>query len=74
MFYLHPWEIDPDQPRITSNCWKSRFRHYVGLRGTEAKFRGLVRPIRFGTLTATLSDYHGQAASKTSDEPAEINV
>jgi polysaccharide deacetylase family protein (PEP-CTERM system associated) len=29
--YFHPWELDPDQPRLTAN-WKSRLRHYYGLR------------------------------------------
>ena len=36
MVYLHPWEIDPDQPRIVAP-WRSRFRHYQNLKSTEAK-------------------------------------
>ncbi|MBN8929934.1 MAG: polysaccharide deacetylase [Rhodospirillales bacterium 69-11] len=31
IFYLHPWEIDPDQPRIAGVRWKSRLRHYTNL-------------------------------------------
>jgi polysaccharide deacetylase family protein (PEP-CTERM system associated) len=31
IFYFHPWEIDPDQPRITDAGWKSRLRHYTNL-------------------------------------------
>ena len=36
MVYLHPWELDPDQPRI-SGSWLSRFRHYQNLDSTETK-------------------------------------
>jgi polysaccharide deacetylase family protein (PEP-CTERM system associated) len=57
MFYLHPWEIDADQPRVTGIGWKSWFRHYVGLRGTEAKLRRLMRSVRFDTMAATLAAY-----------------
>jgi polysaccharide deacetylase family protein (PEP-CTERM system associated) len=31
IFYFHPWEIDPDQPRIAGTGWKSRLRHYTRL-------------------------------------------
>lgn len=31
IFYFHPWEVDPDQPRIAGAGWKSRFRHYTNL-------------------------------------------
>jgi polysaccharide deacetylase family protein (PEP-CTERM system associated) len=36
MAYLHPWELDPDQPRVPAT-WLSRFRHYQNLESTEAK-------------------------------------
>ncbi len=39
--YVHPWEIDPEQPRIASE-WKSRLRHYTNLRCTESRLRGLL--------------------------------
>jgi len=31
LFYLHPWELDPDQPRVFNAPWAYRFRHYVNL-------------------------------------------
>ena len=31
IFYFHPWEIDPGQPRIDGAGWKSRLRHYTNL-------------------------------------------
>ncbi len=59
MFYIHPWEFDPQQPRIDGVGWKSRFRHYVGLSRAEAKLRRLLAKFRFGTL----SDSLGQCAA-----------
>ena len=41
IFYLHPWEIDPDQPRLPAP-WLGRFRHYCNLRQTEARLRALL--------------------------------
>ncbi len=49
--YLHPWELDPEQPRI-SGSMSSRMRHYVGLRKTAAKFTKLITDFEFGTLGA----------------------
>jgi polysaccharide deacetylase family protein (PEP-CTERM system associated) len=42
VFYLHPWEIDPEQPRHRSPGWKSRFRHYCNLDRTEPRLRRLL--------------------------------
>ncbi len=47
--YLHPWELDPDQPRMSGSL-TSRARHYIGLRKTLAKFANLIRDFEFGTL------------------------
>ncbi len=44
--YLHPWELDPEQPRLRGS-WKSRFRHYTGLRGMEATLGTLLKQYRF---------------------------
>ena len=49
VFYFHPWELDPDQPR-PSMRWRHRFRHYVGLEKEEAKLSRLLRDFRFGTI------------------------
>ena len=55
VFYLHPWELDPNQPRINHIPWRSRFRHYVNLDKTEGKFRKLLSDFRFGTVLEVLS-------------------
>ncbi|MEH6648968.1 MAG: XrtA system polysaccharide deacetylase [Motiliproteus sp.] len=50
IFYLHPWEIDPDQPRIDGASLKSRFRHYINLDKTEARFERLLEDFQWGPL------------------------
>ncbi len=50
VFYLHPWELDPDQPRMAGAGWKSNFRHYLNLRKTEGRFKKLLEDFQFGTI------------------------
>jgi polysaccharide deacetylase family protein (PEP-CTERM system associated) len=52
--YLHPWEIDPDQPRLTPGRMAA-FRHYLNLRRTEGRLKRLLRDFRFGTLSESLA-------------------
>jgi hypothetical protein len=53
IFYLHPWEVDPDQPRLQAGVL-SRFRHYRNLDKTEARLRALVDRFEFGTMAEML--------------------
>ncbi|HXF94552.1 MAG TPA: XrtA system polysaccharide deacetylase [Gemmatimonadales bacterium] len=46
VFYLHPWELDADQPRVPVG-WVNRWRHYVGLSGTAGRLRRLLREFRW---------------------------
>ena len=48
VFYLHPWELDPEQPRIPGTSLKTRFRHYVNLRRTQPRLRRLLSDFRWG--------------------------
>lgn len=50
VFYLHPWEIDPEQPRLRVAGWLSRRRHYVNLHTTDAKLERLLSDFEFGAL------------------------
>jgi hypothetical protein len=50
MFYFHPWEIDPDQPRVEGAPLKSRFRHYVNLNRMENKLAQLLTQFNWGSL------------------------
>ena len=50
MVYFHPWELDPDQPRIRAPL-RSRIRHYTNLATVEGKLNRLLSDFRFSTLT-----------------------
>lgn len=52
--YLHPWEIDPGQPRLAVSR-RTQFRHAVNTRGTESKLRRLLREFRFGPVRDVLA-------------------
>jgi polysaccharide deacetylase family protein (PEP-CTERM system associated) len=54
VFYLHPWEFDPQQPRMARAGAKSRFRHYVNLKQTEQRFRQLLNDFEFGRIDDSL--------------------
>jgi polysaccharide deacetylase family protein (PEP-CTERM system associated) len=47
MFYFHPWELDPGQPRIAGTGVKTRFRHYVNLRRMAPRLTHLLRDFRW---------------------------
>jgi polysaccharide deacetylase family protein (PEP-CTERM system associated) len=55
VFYLHPWEIDPDQPRLPAGRLGA-FRHYRNLALTESRLRQLLRDFKFGTMEALLRE------------------
>ena len=50
VFYLHPWELDPGQPRVEGAGWKTRFRHYVNLHRTEPRLRKLLADFKWGRI------------------------
>jgi polysaccharide deacetylase family protein (PEP-CTERM system associated) len=54
MVYLHPWEIDPDQPRIAAS-WLSRFRHYNNLDSTETKCLKLLDDFAWAPMEEVLA-------------------
>ncbi len=61
VFYLHPWEIDPDQPRVDAP-WRSRFRHYTNLHRTERRLEALLDDFRWAAmedvfLSASAAEY-----------------
>jgi polysaccharide deacetylase family protein (PEP-CTERM system associated) len=51
--YFHPWEIDPEQPRIKAGL-KSTFRHYLNLHRTEGKLMHLFQRLQFGPMRQVL--------------------
>lgn len=54
VFYLHPWEVDPEQPRIANAGWRSRFRHYLNLECTLPRLERLLTDFRFTTMRECL--------------------
>jgi polysaccharide deacetylase family protein (PEP-CTERM system associated) len=52
--YLHPWEIDPGQPRLPVPAL-SRYRHYQNLHKTEARLIRLLHDFRFGSICETIA-------------------
>ena len=53
VFYLHPWEFDPDQPRLNASL-QARFRHYRHLDRTEPRLRSLMKEFEFSTVRRIL--------------------
>jgi polysaccharide deacetylase family protein (PEP-CTERM system associated) len=49
-FYFHPWEIDPDQPRVKDAPLKSKFRHYINLSRMEGKLERLLKDYKWDTM------------------------
>ncbi len=50
MFYTHPWEIDPKQPRVKGAGFKSNVRHYTGLRTNYARMNHLLADMPFASM------------------------
>jgi polysaccharide deacetylase family protein (PEP-CTERM system associated) len=54
IFYLHPWEIDPDQPRVPNASWFSNFRHYTNLHRCLPRLERMLTDFKFGTISESL--------------------
>jgi len=50
IFYFHPWEIDPEQPRQRGVGMKTRFRHYVNLSRMQGRLERLLRDFQWGRM------------------------
>ena len=50
IFYFHPWEIDPHQPRVRGVSAKTRFRHYLNLDRTESRLSRLLSDFRWDRI------------------------
>jgi polysaccharide deacetylase family protein (PEP-CTERM system associated) len=54
IFYFHPWEIDPTQPRVPGIDRKARFRHYINLHRMEGRLRQLLFDFEWGRVDEVL--------------------
>jgi polysaccharide deacetylase family protein (PEP-CTERM system associated) len=62
VLYLHPWELDPSQPRL-SGKWKSKLRHYTGLAGMEGRLESLLKHGRFEPMQNLVARLRSSAPS-----------
>lgn len=60
IFYLHPWEVDPEQPRVKAS-WFSEFRHYNNLDKCESRLEKLISEFSFSTMQEVLDKKFNQA-------------
>lgn len=51
VIYLHPWEFDPQHPRVPNGSRLSRFRHFVNIDKTERRLASLLETFRFGPIS-----------------------
>jgi len=60
VFYFHPWEIDPDQPRVADAPLKSRLRHYTNLAAMEGKLLKLLNTFAWGRTDEVVERERGR--------------
>ena len=62
VFYFHPWEIDPGQPRQSGISLKTRFRHYVNLSSMERRIRSLCKDFHWDRVDRVFLAANGEPA------------
>ena len=73
IFYIHPWEIDMNQPRIAAGPL-ARFRHYRNLGKTEARLRRMLRDFRFSTVANVVQSVRLQTSGSSLFSPVPARV
>jgi polysaccharide deacetylase family protein (PEP-CTERM system associated) len=68
VFYIHPWELDPDQPRLPATG-RTRVRHYTNLATTEFKLKKLLEHFRFSSLSDVMSTLQLEPAAGVATAP-----
>ncbi|MEM1196108.1 MAG: XrtA system polysaccharide deacetylase [Pseudomonadota bacterium] len=61
LFYFHPWEIDPGQPRVPDAPMRSKLRHYTGLEKMAGKLRALLAEFDWGRMDAVAAQEDSHA-------------
>jgi len=56
LFYLHPWEVDPDQPRVPGLSRRTQFRHYLNIDRVEPRMRRLLNDFRWDRMDRVFAD------------------
>ncbi|MAC58896.1 MAG: polysaccharide deacetylase family protein [Novosphingobium sp.] len=63
VFYFHPWEIDPEQPRVADAPMRSKLRHYTNLGVMAGKLRQLIGDFRWGRMDELAAREAGRAVA-----------
>jgi polysaccharide deacetylase family protein (PEP-CTERM system associated) len=69
MFYTHPWEIDPDQPKIPSRSRATTWRHRVNLKTTLSKLDAMLHRFQFDTMSESIQ----QAIMNTENQKFQLS-
>lgn len=65
VFYIHPWELDADQPRVSGLRRAERVRHYLNIERTEARWTSLLRDFRWRTISDLVSSHRERAENES---------
>lgn len=71
IFYMHPWEIDPGQPRVSGVSLKTRVRHYINLDRTEGRLERLLADFRWDRVDHAF-DLDAIATNPAAGEPLQV--
>jgi polysaccharide deacetylase family protein (PEP-CTERM system associated) len=72
--YLHPWELDPEQPRIAAAPRKARFRHYLNLGRMRDRLDRLLATFRYGTVSDVIATLDPLAHRSTWRPPVRAGL
>lgn len=72
VFYIHPWELDAGQPRVSGLKRSERLRHYLNIERTEARWKSLLRDFRWGTIAELVSS-HRETVENVRSSPVETS-
>jgi polysaccharide deacetylase family protein (PEP-CTERM system associated) len=73
IFYLHPWEIDAEQPRVPGASLLSRFRHYNNLERCLPRLKNLIAEFPFGTVSDSLRSIEPQCIDRALLDPRQAD-
>ena len=69
VFYFHPWEVDPNQPRVGHASWKSKLRHYTNLSTMHGKLERVLRDFTWDRMDRVFAELvMKQGVEKNNDE------
>ncbi len=73
MFYIHPWELDAQQPPVRQVGWKSNLRHYTGLKRSEVRLEKLLRQFSFTTMSDSIHQWEQRARIERCVESSRVH-